>query len=162
MKPIMKTLSNRAVGKLEVEKDTVFRDGELTGFGALPWTTGTSYRRCPWCIFTPPRRYIISPPLTEGSNSTVSDNGRWSLAPADASVEEGVSGAAVAPGREDAPADRVSANSHHGSERLAMFQLTTLIIGRRFPPQSWRICMADTAVQERSVYIRFLFWAVDF
>ena len=31
---------------------------------ALPWTTGTSYRRCPWYIFAPPHRYIISPPLT--------------------------------------------------------------------------------------------------
>ena len=26
--------------------------------------TGTSYRRSPWCNFTPPRRYIFSPPLT--------------------------------------------------------------------------------------------------
>ena len=32
--------------------------------GLAAWTTGTSYRRGPWCIFTPPRRYIISPPLT--------------------------------------------------------------------------------------------------
>ena len=40
MKPIMKTLSNRAVGKLEVEKDTVFRDGELTGFGVRVYPTG--------------------------------------------------------------------------------------------------------------------------
>ena len=40
MKPIMKTLSNRAVEKLEVEKDTVFRDGELTGFGVRVYPTG--------------------------------------------------------------------------------------------------------------------------
>ena len=32
--------------------------------GALPWTTGTSYCRSPWYNFAPPRRYIISPPLT--------------------------------------------------------------------------------------------------
>ena len=32
--------------------------------GARPWTTRTSCRRCPWYIFAPPRRYIISPPLT--------------------------------------------------------------------------------------------------
>ena len=33
---------------------------------SLLWTTGTSYRRGPWCIFTPPRRYIFTPPLTYG------------------------------------------------------------------------------------------------
>ena len=32
--------------------------------GALPWTTGTSYRRGPWCTFTPPLWPIIPPPLT--------------------------------------------------------------------------------------------------
>ena len=32
--------------------------------GALPWTTRTSYRRSSWYIFAPPRRYIITPPLT--------------------------------------------------------------------------------------------------
>ena len=32
--------------------------------GSLPWTTGTSYCRCPWYIFAPPRRYIFTPPLT--------------------------------------------------------------------------------------------------
>ena len=41
MKPIMKTLSNRAVGKLEVHKDTVFWDRELTGFGVRVYPTGT-------------------------------------------------------------------------------------------------------------------------
>ena len=33
--------------------------------GSLPWTTRTSYRRCPWDNFTPPHRYMISPPLTQ-------------------------------------------------------------------------------------------------
>ena len=32
--------------------------------GSLPWTTGTSYRRGPWYIFTPPLWPIITPPLT--------------------------------------------------------------------------------------------------
>ena len=41
MKPIMKTLSNRAVGKLEVHKDTVFWDKELTGFGVRVYPTGS-------------------------------------------------------------------------------------------------------------------------
>ena len=41
MKPIMKTLSNRAVGKLEVHKDTVFWDRELTGFGVRVYPTGS-------------------------------------------------------------------------------------------------------------------------
>ena len=40
-KPAMKTLSNRAVGKLKVEKDTVFWDGELTGFGVRVYPTGS-------------------------------------------------------------------------------------------------------------------------
>ena len=35
------TLSNRAVGKLKVEKDTVFWDGELTGFGVRVYPTGS-------------------------------------------------------------------------------------------------------------------------
>ena len=35
------TLSNRAVGKLEVEKDTVFWDKELTGFGVRVYPTGS-------------------------------------------------------------------------------------------------------------------------
>ena len=35
------TLSNRAVGKLEVEKDTVFWDRELTGFGVRVYPTGS-------------------------------------------------------------------------------------------------------------------------
>ena len=39
--PVMKTLSNRAVGKLEAEKDTVFWDGELTGFGVRVYPTGS-------------------------------------------------------------------------------------------------------------------------
>ena len=39
--PVMKTLSNRAVGKLAVEKDTVFWDGELTGFGVRVYPTGS-------------------------------------------------------------------------------------------------------------------------
>ncbi len=39
--PTMKTLSNRAVAKLKVEKDTVFWDGELTGFGVRVYPTGS-------------------------------------------------------------------------------------------------------------------------
>ncbi len=39
--PKIKTLSNRAVGKLTVEKDTVFWDGELTGFGVRVYPTGS-------------------------------------------------------------------------------------------------------------------------
>ena len=35
------TLSNRAVGKLEVEKDTVFWDRDLTGFGVRVYPTGS-------------------------------------------------------------------------------------------------------------------------
>ena len=35
------TLSNRAVGKLKVEKDTVFWDRELTGFGVRVYPTGS-------------------------------------------------------------------------------------------------------------------------
>ena len=35
------TLSSRAVGKLAVEKDTVFWDGELTGFGVRVYPTGS-------------------------------------------------------------------------------------------------------------------------
>ena len=35
------TLSNRKVGKLEVEKETVFWDRELTGFGVRVYPTGT-------------------------------------------------------------------------------------------------------------------------
>ena len=34
--------------------------------GSLLWATGTSYRRSPWRNFTPPSRYIFSPPLTGG------------------------------------------------------------------------------------------------
>ena len=41
MKPVMKTLSSRAVGKLEVRKDTVFWDKELTGFGVRVYPTGS-------------------------------------------------------------------------------------------------------------------------
>ena len=37
----MKTLSNRAVEKLVVHKDTVFWDGDLTGFGVRVYPTGT-------------------------------------------------------------------------------------------------------------------------
>ena len=37
----MKTLSNRMVGKLEVRKDTVFWDRELTGFGVRVYPTGS-------------------------------------------------------------------------------------------------------------------------
>ena len=40
-KPAMKTLSNRMVGKLEVHKDTVFWDKELTGFGVRVYPTGS-------------------------------------------------------------------------------------------------------------------------
>ena len=40
-KPAMKTLSNRMVGKLEVHKDTVFWDRELTGFGVRVYPTGS-------------------------------------------------------------------------------------------------------------------------
>ena len=36
-----RTLSNRMVGKLEVEKDTVFWDRELTGFGVRVYPTGS-------------------------------------------------------------------------------------------------------------------------
>ena len=36
-----RTLSNRKVGKLEVEKETVFWDRELTGFGVRVYPTGT-------------------------------------------------------------------------------------------------------------------------
>ena len=39
--PKMKTLSNRAVSKLVVKKDTVFWDGELTGFGVRVYPTGS-------------------------------------------------------------------------------------------------------------------------
>ncbi|MCE2453164.1 MAG: tyrosine-type recombinase/integrase [Nitrospinae bacterium] len=39
-KPVMKTLSSRAIGKLAVEKDTVFWDRELTGFGVRVYPTG--------------------------------------------------------------------------------------------------------------------------
>ena len=35
------TLSNRAVGKLEVEKDTVYWDREFTGFGVRVYPTGS-------------------------------------------------------------------------------------------------------------------------
>ena len=41
MQPAMKTLSNRAVAKLKVEKDTVFWDRELTGFGVRAYPTGS-------------------------------------------------------------------------------------------------------------------------
>ena len=41
MKPLMKTLSNRLVGKLAVEKDTVFWDRDLTGFGVRVYPTGS-------------------------------------------------------------------------------------------------------------------------
>ncbi len=40
-KPVMKTLSNRMVGKLAVEKDTVFWDRDLTGFGVRVYPTGS-------------------------------------------------------------------------------------------------------------------------
>ena len=36
-----RTLSNRMVGKLKVEKETVFWDRELTGFGVRVYPTGT-------------------------------------------------------------------------------------------------------------------------
>ena len=36
-----RTLSNRMVGKLTVEKDTVFWDRELTGFGVRVYPTGS-------------------------------------------------------------------------------------------------------------------------
>ena len=39
--PVMKTLSNRAAGKIAVKKDTVFWDGELTGFGVRVYPTGS-------------------------------------------------------------------------------------------------------------------------
>ena len=39
--PTMKTLSNRAVGKLAVKKDTVFWDRDLTGFGVRVYPTGS-------------------------------------------------------------------------------------------------------------------------
>ena len=39
--PVMKTISNRAVGKLVVQKDTVFWDKELTGFGVRVYPTGS-------------------------------------------------------------------------------------------------------------------------
>ena len=39
--PTMKTLSNRAVAKLAVEKDTVFWDRDLTGFGVRVYPTGS-------------------------------------------------------------------------------------------------------------------------
>ena len=39
--PTMKTLSNRAVAKLTVEKDTVFWDRDLTGFGVRVYPTGS-------------------------------------------------------------------------------------------------------------------------
>ena len=40
-KPTMKTLSNRAVAKLTVEKDTVYWDRDLTGFGVRIYPTGS-------------------------------------------------------------------------------------------------------------------------
>ncbi len=40
-KSAMKTVSNRMVGKLEVHKDTVFWDKELTGFGVRVYPTGS-------------------------------------------------------------------------------------------------------------------------
>ena len=40
-KPTMKTLSNRAIAKLKVEKDTVFWDRDLTGFGVRVYPTGS-------------------------------------------------------------------------------------------------------------------------
>ena len=40
-KPAMKTLSNRMVEKLEVHKDTVFWDKDLTGFGVRVYPTGS-------------------------------------------------------------------------------------------------------------------------
>ena len=44
--------------------------------GALPWTTGTSYRRGPWCTFTPPLWRIITPPLTGRRHGRVAYNSR--------------------------------------------------------------------------------------
>ena len=41
MQPKIKTLSNRAVGKLTVEKDTVFWDRDLTGFGVRVYPAGS-------------------------------------------------------------------------------------------------------------------------
>ena len=41
MKPDMKTLSNRMVEKLTVEKDTVYWDRDLTGFGVRVYPTGS-------------------------------------------------------------------------------------------------------------------------
>ena len=41
MQPKIKTLSNRAVAKLTVEKDTVFWDRDLTGFGVRVYPTGS-------------------------------------------------------------------------------------------------------------------------
>ena len=38
--PTSLTLSNRAVEKLTVEKDTVFRDRQLTGFGVRAHPSG--------------------------------------------------------------------------------------------------------------------------
>ena len=46
--------------------------------GSLLWATGTSYRRSPWCNFTPPRRYIFSPPLTLRRRRR-SETRRWLL-----------------------------------------------------------------------------------
>ena len=40
-KSMMKTLSNRLVRKLTVEKDTVFWDSDLTGFGVRVYPTGS-------------------------------------------------------------------------------------------------------------------------
>ncbi len=40
-KPTMKTLSNRMVDKLAVEKDTVYWDRDLTGFGVRAYPTGS-------------------------------------------------------------------------------------------------------------------------
>ena len=40
-KSMMKTLSNRLVRKLTVEKDTVFWDRDLTGFGVRVYPTGS-------------------------------------------------------------------------------------------------------------------------
>ena len=52
----------------DVEPPPAARRARRPARGALPWPTGTSYRRCPWYIFAPPRRYIISPPLTLSSS----------------------------------------------------------------------------------------------
>ncbi|MDE0082010.1 MAG: tyrosine-type recombinase/integrase [Gammaproteobacteria bacterium] len=40
-RPLMKTLSNRMVDRLEVSKDTVFWDRDLTGFGVRVYPTGS-------------------------------------------------------------------------------------------------------------------------